>query len=173
MKRYYAFKELFLCRMRQFYREPEAIFWTYGFPILLTAGLGIAFRNRPPERVEVAVEDAPATQQIRELLTKDEGFKVKAGSADECARLLRLGDVEIVIAATETGYEYRYDPTRSETTILFFTAFLPMIPAIDRFFDDVLVMIDDVTLQQNRLGLLQRIAALANGVADMSRLEGF
>ena len=114
MKRYYAFKELFLCRMRQFYREPEAIFWTYGFPILLTAGLGIAFRNRPPERVEVAVEDAPATQQIRELLTKDEGFKVKAGSADECARLLRLGDVEIVIAATETGYEYRYDPTRSE-----------------------------------------------------------
>ena len=55
----------------------------------------------------------------------------------------------------------------------FLTAFLPMIPAIDRFFDDVLVMIDDITLQQNRLGLLQRIAALASGVADMSRLEGF
>ena len=55
----------------------------------------------------------------------------------------------------------------------FLTAFLPMIIAIDRFFDDVLVMIDDVTLQENRLGLLQRIAALASGVADMSRLEGF
>jgi glycyl-tRNA synthetase len=55
----------------------------------------------------------------------------------------------------------------------FLTAFLPMILSIDRFFDDVLVMIDDVTLQENRLGLLQRIAALASGVADMSRLEGF
>lgn len=117
MKKYYAFKELFLCRMRQFYREPEAIFWTYGFPILLTAGLGIAFRNRPPERVEVAIEDAPATQQIREILAKDEGFEVEVASADECARLLRLGNAEILVAATETGYEYRYDPTRSETNL--------------------------------------------------------
>jgi glycyl-tRNA synthetase len=55
----------------------------------------------------------------------------------------------------------------------FLEAFVPMIPAIDRFFDDVLVMTEDKALQENRLGLLQRIAALANGVADMSRLEGF
>jgi glycyl-tRNA synthetase len=55
----------------------------------------------------------------------------------------------------------------------FLMAFLPMIPSINRFFDDVLVMIDDRTLQENRLALLQRIAALASGVADMSRLEGF
>jgi glycyl-tRNA synthetase len=55
----------------------------------------------------------------------------------------------------------------------FLTAFLPMIPSIDRFFEDVLVMIDDINLKENRLGLLQRIAALAGGVADLSRLEGF
>jgi len=48
-----------------------------------------------------------------------------------------------------------------------------MIPVIDRFFDDVLVMTEENSLQENRLGLLQRIADLANGVADMSRLEGF
>jgi glycyl-tRNA synthetase len=52
-------------------------------------------------------------------------------------------------------------------------AFLPMIPAINRFFDDVLVMAEDEKLRFNRLGLLQRIAALADGVADLSRLEGF
>lgn len=52
-------------------------------------------------------------------------------------------------------------------------AFLPMIPAINRFFDAVLVMADDPAVRQNRLGLLQRIAALAQGVADFSRLEGF
>ena len=26
--------QLILCRLREFYREPEAIFWVYGFPIL-------------------------------------------------------------------------------------------------------------------------------------------
>ena len=55
----------------------------------------------------------------------------------------------------------------------FLNAFLPLIPAIDRFFDLVLVMVEDEHTRQNRLGLLQRIDALADGVADMSRLEGF
>ncbi len=55
----------------------------------------------------------------------------------------------------------------------FLNAFLPMIPVINRFFDEVLVMTEDLALQHNRLGLLQRVAALADGVADLSRLEGF
>jgi len=52
-------------------------------------------------------------------------------------------------------------------------AFVPMIPAVNVFFDKVLVMAEDKALQENRLGLLQRIAALSNGVADFSKLEGF
>jgi glycyl-tRNA synthetase len=55
----------------------------------------------------------------------------------------------------------------------FLSAFLPMIPTIDSFFDTVLVMTEDQTLRQNRLGLLQAITALTDGVADLSRLEGF
>ncbi len=55
----------------------------------------------------------------------------------------------------------------------FLTAFEPMIPAIDKFFEDVLVMVDDEKVRDNRLALLQRIASLAEGVADMSKLEGF
>jgi glycyl-tRNA synthetase len=55
----------------------------------------------------------------------------------------------------------------------FMNAFLPMIPVINRFFEQVLVMAEDERLRCNRLGLLQRISALADGVADMSRLEGF
>jgi glycyl-tRNA synthetase len=53
------------------------------------------------------------------------------------------------------------------------TTFLPMIPAINRFFEVVLVMAEDPAVRANRLGLLQRIAALARGTADFSRLEGF
>jgi glycyl-tRNA synthetase len=52
-------------------------------------------------------------------------------------------------------------------------AFLPMIPAINHFFDIVLVMAEQPAIRQNRLGILQRIAALADGVADLSKLEGF
>jgi len=55
----------------------------------------------------------------------------------------------------------------------FLTAFLPMIPEVNRFFTEVLVMAEDATLRQNRLALLQRIVTLGSSVADMSRLEGF
>ncbi|MBN2147522.1 MAG: glycine--tRNA ligase subunit beta [Anaerolineales bacterium] len=55
----------------------------------------------------------------------------------------------------------------------FLNAFVPMIPAVNLFFDEVLVMTEDLVQQGNRLGLLQRIAALAAGVMDASRLEGF
>jgi len=48
-----------------------------------------------------------------------------------------------------------------------------MIPAIDTFFDKVLVMAEKRVLRENRLGLLQRVAGLAKGIADFSRLEGF
>lgn len=64
-------------------------------------------------------------------------------------------------------------PRQSGSVDDFLAAFIPMIPAISRFFEDVLVMTEDLALRQNRLGLLQRIAALAEGVADFSRLEGF
>ena len=55
----------------------------------------------------------------------------------------------------------------------FLNAFLPMIPAINTFFEEVLVMAKDEKVRTNRQGMLQRIAGLADGVADMSRLEGF
>jgi glycyl-tRNA synthetase len=60
-----------------------------------------------------------------------------------------------------------------ESVDSFFAALLPLIPAINFFFDKVLVMADDPAIRANRLGLLQRLAALARGVADLSKLEGF
>ena len=46
-------------------------------------------------------------------------------------------------------------------------------PAITRFFEAVLVMDEDLTVRANRLALLQHIADLARGIADLSELEGF
>jgi len=64
-------------------------------------------------------------------------------------------------------------PKESGSVDGFLNAFTPMIPAITRFFEAVMVMVDDRELRANRLGLLQRIAALSDGVADLTRLEGF
>lgn len=55
----------------------------------------------------------------------------------------------------------------------FFKVFLPMMPPITTFFDEVLVMAEDKALRSNRLGMLQQLVALADGVADFSKLEGF
>jgi glycyl-tRNA synthetase len=52
-------------------------------------------------------------------------------------------------------------------------AFTPHIPAVSRFFEEVLVMTDDPNVRKNRLGMLQVIARLPDGVADFSKLEGF
>ena len=60
-----------------------------------------------------------------------------------------------------------------KTVDAFLNAFLPMVPAVNTFFDEVLVMSDDLATRHNRLGLLQRIAGLAHGVVDLSTLEGF
>jgi len=55
----------------------------------------------------------------------------------------------------------------------FLTAFTPLLEPITQYFIDVLVMHEDAAVRANRLGLLQRIAALPHGIVDLSRLEGF
>ena len=64
--RYSPLGQLVLARLREFYREPEAVFWVYGFPILLTVALGIAFRNKPVEHIGVDVVEGPGAAAIVE-----------------------------------------------------------------------------------------------------------
>lgn len=55
----------------------------------------------------------------------------------------------------------------------FLAALEPLVPAITDFFDQVLVMDEDPARRANRLALVAGVAALAEGVADLSQLEGF
>ena len=80
---------------------------------------------------------------------------------------------EKVLFAAVAEAEASLVPPGSERVDEFLSAFEPIIPAIDRFFEEVLVMAEEQYLRRNRLGLLQRVAALADGAADMGRLEGF
>src|SRR6266571_9510001 len=57
--------QLTLVRFREFMREPEALFWVFIFPILLAAGLGLAFRNRPAEVLKIAVVSPGLAQSLK------------------------------------------------------------------------------------------------------------
>ena len=41
--------------MKEFLREPEAIFWVFAFPMLLAIALGFAFRAKGPDQIPVGV----------------------------------------------------------------------------------------------------------------------
>jgi glycyl-tRNA synthetase len=55
----------------------------------------------------------------------------------------------------------------------FLNSLFSLVPAINTFFDNVLVMAEDEALRQNRLALVAQIANLSNGITDLSKLEGF
>ena len=55
----------------------------------------------------------------------------------------------------------------------FLKNFVEMVPAINSFFNTILVMDKDQKVRENRLALLQAIAGLTKGKADFSQLEGF
>jgi ABC-2 type transport system permease protein len=103
-------------RYREFFREPEAVFWVFVFPVLLAAGLGIAFRNRTPERTLVGiVGEGRAATQIVEALRKDSSVVASVMSDSAAAEALRTGDVALVVIPVEGKVEFRYDDTRPES----------------------------------------------------------
>jgi ABC-2 type transport system permease protein len=109
--------ELTRVRYREFFREPEAVFWVFIFPVLLAAGLGIAFRNRGPERVAVAVATtAPAAARLAEALRRTREVDVSLLSDSAASEALRIGDVALVLVPSMGGkLQYRYDDTQPES----------------------------------------------------------
>jgi ABC-type multidrug transport system permease subunit len=111
--------QLVLSRLREFWREPEAIFWVYGFPILMVVALGVAFRNKPVERIPVDVADGPAAAATAEALGRHERFQVRVADAAEGRLRLRTGRTELVVLPGPSGdrYEYLFMPSRPESRL--------------------------------------------------------
>src|SRR5437660_8943429 len=120
MNRWQPFLQLFLARLREFYREPEVIFWVYGFPVLLAVGLGIAFSSREPEPTIVDVQESAgyasaATDLLKGL--KTDGLSAELHDAETCRRRYLTGKTAFYVAPTAQGFEYVYDPTRAESVL--------------------------------------------------------
>ncbi len=118
--RYWPLGQIILSRVREFYREPEALFWAYGFPILMVVGLGVAFRTQTAERIAVDVEAGPRAEAVAQALAGQPKFVVKIVSAEEARQHLRNGRTELVVAAamdSAPSYDYLFDPARPESAL--------------------------------------------------------
>jgi ABC-type multidrug transport system permease subunit len=102
--------QLTMVRFRLFLREPEAIFWIFIFPILLAVGLGIAFRNRPADVLQVGA----TTTQLTQALAMDKGLT--ASTTDEAAgtHALATGNILLLAIQRPDGVAYKYDDTNPD-----------------------------------------------------------
>ena len=105
-------------RYREFFREPEAVFWVFIFPVLLAAGLGIAFRNRAPERTGVAVVAGDSSAaRLADALRRAPDVQVSVLPDSAAEEALRTGEVALVVVPGPREVEYRYDDTRPESRV--------------------------------------------------------
>lgn len=112
-----AFLALIDARFREFFRESEAIFWTFVFPVVLTVVLAFAFRNRPIETLAVAVVDGPGAAALAEPLRASDRFRVLLLAEQEAHRALRLGKVALVVSRSDATLDYRLDTSRPESAL--------------------------------------------------------
>lgn len=108
--------ELTLARIREFLREPEAIFWTFFFPILISLAMALAFPSSSDRQVLIGLEPGPATDDVREALAGVGGVSLRDVAPDGAQRSLREGDVHLIVEATSPP-TYRFDPARAESRI--------------------------------------------------------
>jgi ABC-2 type transport system permease protein len=126
--------QLYLVRLRDFYRQPARVFWVYGFPTLLAIALGFAFRNRPPAPILVDLIEGSSSAEIKAAfkahnlaLDRDKKaglppLSVPAVDVHETTepmalKRLKTGKTPLVIEPLGTeSWSYRYDPTRPEAS---------------------------------------------------------
>ncbi|MGH7474777.1 MAG: ABC transporter permease [Longimicrobiales bacterium] len=112
--------QLTLMRVREFAREPEAVFWTFFFPVVMALALGVAFRNRGPAPVSVGVVAsgvAALPDSVVAAMEAAPALRVRRLLAGEAERELARGDVALVVLAEGSGYTYRYDRAREESRL--------------------------------------------------------
>src|SRR5258708_9744703 len=102
--RWTAYISLLTARLLELKREPEVIFWVFGFPILLALGLGIAFRNKPADVTPVAIVAGPGAHAALSWLKAGlQSSSIRADVVDEAEAqqgfLLRKYDLLVAPAA--------------------------------------------------------------------------
>ena len=119
MTRWRAFLQLVLARVREFYREPEAIFWVYGFPVVLALVLGFAFSTGKPEppEVDVQAEPDPARAESIAQILQEAKFPAEVHDAAACKERLKKGKTTLYLVVDDQKISYVYDEMRAESLL--------------------------------------------------------
>ena len=124
--RWSGYRHLLWARILELKREPEVIFWVFIFPLLLAAGLGIAFRNKPADITSVVVIDGAGAQKTVAMLHGSPDKNSAAHSSiratvldrDAALNAFHVGKYDLAIEANPNGsYTYYYDPARPESVL--------------------------------------------------------
>ena len=124
--RWSGYRQLLWVRIIELKREPEVVFWVFIFPLLLAAGLGIAFRNKPADITSVVVIDNAGAQKVLAMLqgSSDKGSAsrsvIRAAVLDRDAALkaFHFGKYDLAVESKPDGsYTYYYDPARPESVL--------------------------------------------------------
>lgn len=108
--------ELTLARLREFLREPEALFWVFIFPVLMACALGVAFRSRGNEAVLVGVLDTGERARLEAALASSPEIRTRPVRREELGRVLQRAEVQLVVEAASPPI-YHFDPTRTESRL--------------------------------------------------------
>jgi len=108
--------ELALARLREFAREPEAVFWAFIFPILMSVTMALAFPGGGNKPAIVGIEPGDGSAAVRSQLAREPGITVRDIPAGREARALREGDVHLLVIPGNPP-TYRFDPARDESRI--------------------------------------------------------
>jgi ABC-2 type transport system permease protein len=106
--------ELTLVRLREFLREPEALFWSFLFPIIMTCALGVAFSSRQETSISVGVAAGQGSDDLASALERDGRFSVRVIDVSAIDRAVRDGSSAVVVIPG-SPVTYRYDKARAES----------------------------------------------------------
>jgi ABC-type multidrug transport system permease subunit len=135
--RWSGYRHLLWARILELKREPEVVFWVFVFPLLLAAGLGIAFRNKPADITSVVVIDGAGAQKTLAMLqnsaeksssnkssadkssaNKNSTVRATVLDRDAALKAFHFGKYDLAIESNPDGsYTYYYDPARPESVL--------------------------------------------------------
>jgi ABC-type multidrug transport system permease subunit len=106
--------QLTLARLKEFVREPEALFWAFVFPILMSVAMAVAFPASAGRPVAVAIAPGPDADGIRRALEADGHLHVREVEPGGGQRALREGEVDLIVVPGAPPI-YRFDAAREES----------------------------------------------------------
>ncbi len=139
------FIQLIIIQFKEFYREPGALFWSFIFPILISAGLGIAFNNDQAheyKKIAIVISEEAEKDSIwnnifsNTKLSQENGYQTHSKTIknysngettynfiktdmDNAVILLKRGIISLILTQKDGKIDYLFDAHNSEAKLLF------------------------------------------------------